>query len=575
MLMLIGACAAPAHYSTGEEPPGAEWAYTTLYTAPFGAVALDGDEGWAVGLSGEMVAVGDPWTDAGGGGLDGVVDVELRDGVVWALTQSELAWWDGDAWDTVALPEHDGNVEDLVVRSNGDVAVLTFFWDCAYGCADKSAWNNLLTWDGTAWSVDEPPLSDVYLWALCETDAGELLAAGTGGEVAAWDGSAWQVEESGVSDRLEDIACVGEGVVAVGNAGLVVRGEPGALTVERAGGEDLRAVDIAGDGTVWVLSAAAVWHDDGGWTSRALPEGEGYDLAATADGVVVVGEEFGPIGLVGDADGLTVAWHVASTNTGPMWRDPDGAAWMVSGNTVGRWAADGSIEGWDIGGDAAAGAGSGADDVVVVGWESLIAWDGRAWEATPLDEDVQLWDVSIGEDGVAFAVGSVRSHEEVESPVFLRRGPAGWDVEVPPSAEVLVAVHAFAEDDVYALTGRPSQLLHWDGAAWSDLTGDLGVNITVLWGRSGSELYLGGDALLSWDGAAIVEVGGAPFAVEDLAGDDDGMLVAGTDGWGDDYAPVTMLYEGGTWTEVARADSRMTVCGADVVAGDGGGWRRE
>jgi hypothetical protein len=65
--------------------------------------------------------------------------------------------------------------------------------------------------------------------------------------------------------------------------------------------------------------------------------------------------------------------------------------------------------------------------------------------------------------------------------------------------------------------------------------------------------------------------------VEGLAGTDAGLLVSGTDGYGDAFAPVTFTYADGVWTELLRADERMLIAaggGAEVVLAGGEGWRR-
>ncbi|MDP2306631.1 MAG: hypothetical protein Q8P18_11470 [Pseudomonadota bacterium] len=585
------ACTGPSGTDTGAPPddtPDGAWEHTLLYRPGLGNVAWEGDLGWAVGGTGQVVAIGAEWSDEGGEGLDTAYAAVALDGALWALTQEAIVRWDG-VWTSEPLPDQLGAGGALLARANGSLVVLNSNTDCD-DCEGPSVSNRLAEWDGADWTVIEPPLLAVWLTALAETSDGTLVAAGAGGAIAVWDGDAWSLRESGAEAHLASIAADAAGIVAVGAGGAVVRGPVDALTVESAGTEDLVSVDIGEDGTVWALGRTAAWRDDGaGWASVALPEGDWWDLAATREGAVVVGEDAGPVGLAGGASGFAEAWRQDSVDAAGVIVGADGVAWIVGSNEIARWDADGlSVWSAEVPGEVLAVGGRGPDDLLAVGYETLATWDGAAWTLASPGEGVLLRGVSVAPDGAAFAVGQRRDEEEDTTPVFMRRTDAGWIEEaaaIPTSASELIAVQAFAADDVYALSwDAPTQLLHWDGAAWTALTDDLGRSYEVLWGRDGADLYLGrgdreGDAsLLRWDGTAMTEVAGAPFAVEALAGTGDTLLVSGTDGYGDDYAPVTLAYEAGVWTELFRGSSRMLVGasgGTQVVIGGGDGWRRD
>jgi hypothetical protein len=583
-LILLLACVPPE----ATVPPAARpWEAATLYRSGLSYALADGPAVWAVGWDGRVVEGGAAWSDVGGVDLDVVFDAAAGGGERWALTTDTLARWDG-GWREEPLPSGAGGSGGLLARADGSVVVLRAHMDCD-DCDGEVVTNGLSTWDGAAWTVTTPPPNAAYLYALAELPDGTLVAVGSGGTVAVWEGEGWTFAGTGGDAALIDVAATADGIVAVAEDGTVVRGPLDALVVESVDAGGLTAVAVADDGAIWALGAAGVWVDDGtGWVAVPLPAGAWADLVVTVDGVVVVGDHAGPTVISGDTSGFASAWHADSVDAGTVAVDAAGAAWIVGPEAVARWD-DAGVTVWpaDLPGVFHAAVGDGAEDLVVVGNETIATWDGVAWSEVVTGENVQLSSVSVASDGAAFAVGAATSDAEVVTPVFWRRTDGVWAAEtapIPTTADQLIAVQAFAQDDVYALSWRsPAQLLHWDGAAWSVVVEDLGEDYEVMWGRDGSDLYLGrghpdgGTSLARWDGATLSAVAGAPFAVEGLAGTDAGLLVSGTDGYGDAFAPVTFTYADGVWTELLRADERMLIAaggGAEVVLAGGEGWRR-
>jgi hypothetical protein len=89
----------------------------------------------------------------------------------------------------------------------------------------------------------------------------------------------------------------------------------------------------------------------------------------------------------------------------------------------------------------------------------------------------------------------------------------------------------FAPDDLYAVSG--TDLLHWDGAAWSliDFAGAIDpTDLTAIWGTSGGDLWLG-DSLngqvFHWNGTAWSTGITQTVAVQDLWGVAGGPVFAG------------------------------------------------
>jgi hypothetical protein len=591
----------PSDTGTPSDPLPTGWSTVRFNHPPLGKVVTDGTTTWVVGGEGAVLQVEDagPWVDLGVPPFTdrGIYDADARDGAIWAVTFDELAGFDSTAWTVVPLPEELQSPQAVSTRADGTVAVLAGDQpsvDCYYDCP-PSVTVHLGLWDGVAWSVHSVGPTD-WLNDLVETADGTLVAVGGGGWVARWDGAAWVDEHRGEDGTLRAVATDGTGIVAVGDDGLVVRGDLGALTVRVGGGVDgLDTVAVGPDGTAWALSWRAAWVDDGtGWAEVALPEDNVWaSVGVRADGsAIVAGDQAGPTALVGDAAGWTVAWRQPSLWwVGDLWVDADGATWFGSHGAIGRWDAAGVLEAWvppnpsnETAGEVRAVAGRGPDDVVAGGDDGVFDWDGTAWTWGWVAQDAIVWDVAMAPDGTAFAGLGAWLPDETQVPQLLRRDAGVWSVDpapIPGGSVGLMALQAFAADDVYALTWRPSALLHFDGTGWTDLTGDLGAFYGAMWGRSGADLYLATDedgvpTLLHWDGVAASAVAGAPPHLTAVSGCDDAVIVAGTDGWGDDFAPFTSILRDGVWTEMYRATSRMAVGGAGgtvVVAGDADAWR--
>ncbi|MEQ1503554.1 MAG: hypothetical protein ABMB14_15055, partial [Myxococcota bacterium] len=525
---------------------------------------------------------------------EAIADVDARDGVVWAVSYDTLGRWDATAgWTLVPLPEASWSPTGLVARRDGTAAVLTDrqgIDDCYTDCG-PSATEILALWDGVGWDVyiQEPTASFSDLTELAD---GTLVAVGVGGRVASWNGTGWAEEHGGEVGSLRSVDDDGAGLIAVGDDGLVVRGTLGALVVEDSG-EALDRVAVEPDGTAWAIGWAGARVDDGtGWAPVSLPPGQFHGVDATVDGAYLLGIDAGGVVAAGEPDAIEVVWHAPSVYwVRDVWLDGDGGAWLAAYSGPGRWDASG-LTTWSLAGDPYEGprglgaiTGTGPTDVIAGGDDGLYGYDGTGWTRTWTSEDATVWDVAASPDGAAFASVNRYLPDETMVPALLVRDGDGWVDDlapIPADTRTLIALVAFAADEVYALGWDRSALLRWDGAQWIDLTGDLGEGFTALWGRSGTDLYLGsgeadvGGKLLRWDGVALTEVAGGPPNVTALSGDATVLIAAGTDGYGEAYAPVVSLFEDGGWTELFRAEASMAVGARDgelVVTGDADGWR--
>ena len=117
--------------------------------------------------------------------------------------------------------------------------------DCYTDCR-PSAYTLLGEWDG-AWTTTTTGPGTQHE-DLLEVD-GELIAVGTEGHVDRWSGSDWEELHGGEIGTLRAVAADGEGLVAVGDYRLVVRGPLDDLVVENVGGdfEDVKAAGALHD----------------------------------------------------------------------------------------------------------------------------------------------------------------------------------------------------------------------------------------------------------------------------------------------------------------------------------------
>jgi hypothetical protein len=554
----------------GSLPSG--WEQLLVERSILVAVCTDGTTTWTLDGDGGVMVEGETWSELGQTTFDGApLDADARDGQLWAVSQTALYQLDGESWSEVPLPEGLGDIRALTARVDGTVAVLGVDEPTVY-CYDDCppvATNTLALWDGTDWTLFPEGPTDA-LADLVETASGELVAVGAWGWVARWDGAAWEDQARGEETGLLSVAAHGDEIVAVGTRGTVIRGELGALTVESASELDLLHVDVAPDGTAWAMNHVSAFVDDGGWTELPLPEGGWPDLVARDEGALVVGHLSGPTILEVDRTGWSEVWRQPTLFwVEGVWMEDEDTTWLAAHDGVGRWDGD-RLETWPVPGFGAhAVSGSGPDDVVALGHEEILEWNGAGFDSVYSVENVVLWDVSVAPDGTAFVGTSVEGAGESESPRLLRRDGGVWSVDpapIPTPARTLIAVEAFAADEVYALTwSSPVVLLHFDGASWTELTADLGEGYERLWGRSGTDLYLGkssqgpGAPLLHWDGTALDEVPGAPAYVTSLAGTATELIVGANDGWSEEYAPSAALWRDGVWTEMLRPGSLVVV----------------
>jgi len=324
----------------------------------------------------------------------------------------------------------------------------------------------------------------------------------------------------------------------------------------------------AGPGDVWFAGQdpqGALLHYDGAAFSRVPTNGKKQTWRA------VWGAGPGDVWAGGDAlarwDGCN--WTVVKTDAGivrGIWGSGPSAVWI---------AAEGGLFFWDGAAFSAASLpqdigtslqpwlvwGASKDDVwsvayVEVNWvptSVILHFDGTAWTKSQLLPNEVTGDslarglVGFGKDDVwTFGSGAWRA--------------AHWDgaswQEVPVPDEALsdgprLATAWGALPGGFWAGGLDGALLYWNGAAFErEARGSKGLDFTGMWGTSADDLWLTGQAadktrrIWHWDGTLLDEVGvidPPPGPLSSLTG------VGGSNLWYGDYGSVRH-WDGVSWT---------------------------
>ena len=234
----------------------------------------------AAGAGGALVTSSDgaAWSAATSGTIADLFGCAAGSGtaVVTGSNGTVITSVNGTAW----TPRTSGTSADLfAVAYNG-----------SRFCAAGGQGTVLLSTDGAAWSPASSPVAG-HLYALCAR-ADTVIAAGANGAVmtAPNPSTGWTARTSGIALDLRCIVNTTAGPVALGNAGVIVRGA-GATAYARAGTYavgDLRGIATKGGttGNVYVavgIRGLILTSTDGvAWTRRVC--GTTFDLHSIAYG---------------------------------------------------------------------------------------------------------------------------------------------------------------------------------------------------------------------------------------------------------------------------------------------------
>ncbi len=258
--------------------------------------------------------------------------------------------------------------------------------------------------------------------------------------------------------------------------------------------------------------------------------------------------------------GVDDVWTVgADAGSGPAVAHYDGAAWsMVDTGSTGDlwWVASTSVDTLWFGGEAGR---------VLKYTRST----GTVTESV-LDPAITVFGVWGAADDDVWAVGGDISVGSDGAQVWRFDGTAWARVEITSEAAAAIAIYKVwgrSSTDVYAV-GTGGVGLHWDGAAWSNVSTGTDRNLFTVHGTATEEIAVGGQ----FSGTIVAGSGAWTDQTPTLAPQINGVYAGGP-------APVAVgatgavyVREGGVWV----ADPRGAVTARDLhavwVDPDGGIW---
>jgi hypothetical protein len=472
------------------------------------------------------------------------------------LIQTLVEHWDGSSWSVIPSPNvpDQHNLLRAVTAVPGSPNEL---W--AVGEAGPSAL--ILHWNGTQWSVVPSPNAGTvpHLTGVVAISVNDVWAVGwTGSELGPvtliehWDGSTWSVVASpnpGAFNYLWGVTAVAtDDIWAVGE---FKAGDTGEILLLRWNGAAW--VQIPGDNTgpsglsfslraASAISGSDIWSV--GTNSHALAEhwsGKEWSIVSAPN--AGVGDNI-LTGLSGSAssDVWEVGYYTFGIEKLTLIEHWDGAAWSIvpSPNTNKRLnvlngvATISSSNVWAVGN---ATSGVRLDQTTLV-----LHWDGTAWSIIPSPSPGSLglntlYAVAANSANDVWAVGSFTNVDELAQTLVEHWDGTSWSVipsaNVPGANNEFYAVVALGPNNVWAVgywghaaTGFSTLIEHWDGSAWSIVSGPdpLGDNFLSaisatgpndIWavGRSRNTFTLQTTTLVEhWDGNSWSEV--ISFGVE-------------------------------------------------------------
>jgi ligand-binding sensor domain-containing protein len=294
-------------------------------------------------------------------GLDG--SLWLIDTYASAGSRGALRF-DGGAWQEMPVPEFidPPEYQPLAIGPDGSAWFVRGF-------------EVVFRWDGSVWETFEISAAgeDWYPRGIVADDSGHIWVSGAG--LARWDGTAWSHYPFSEDPK--------------GHMG------------------QLQGLDVAPDGTVWVVQDGGVHHFDGsGWTAfdttDGLPTPMTTSVTVAEDGIVWVGTEKGLARFDGEV------WDTCTTDDPPELTRLGGTSVMTVG--------------------------FGSDGMPVVATEEgVLRFDGSSWAnlGTPWDfgVSVQPFYVVVAADGSVLTSGRGGMAQHDGDQWALVEGPAGLEVE--------------------------------------------------------------------------------------------------------------------------------------------------
>ncbi len=387
----------------------------------------------------------------------------------------------------------------------------------------------IVRWDGVAWrlvdSSTEQSLNSVSLASISDG-----WAVGSNGAMVHWDGVRW-IEFFATPNDLNSVQMhsASDGW-AVGDRGTILRWDGSDWwPVTSPTTDDLYEISMAGNDAGWAVGGA--FHETshcgtGYWSSVLLR----WDGVTWSQAVYPVSGRLFHVAMVSADQG----WAAGENGAILMW---NGNGWNATTPYVDRnWALNdiamaSAIDGWAVGGDYHS--------------TRIMHWDGVTWAqvTSPVNQGLNAIDLLAPDDG--WAVG--------QQGVILRWDGRAWSQVDSPVTVTLNDIDMVSPTDGWAVGDYPGVILRWDGVQWSQV--DVSPLYSDLYGidmlSSTDGWVVGSEQMMHWDGQAWTGVSGcsAEYLFDvDMVSASDGWIGGGTH-WGyGGWEDMVCRWDGINWS---------------------------
>lgn len=429
-------------------------------------------------------------------------------GDVWAVgAGGRILHWDGASWTAVASPT---------------TATLYALWALGPNQVYAGGDNVVLRWDGAQWTATSLAQIGISIQAIFGHSASDIYVGGVSGRFVHFDGTTWTRIDTPIGSDVTGIWGSAPGTVYVSAANGSIRrytggGYTGFTTVSPVSGRILRAMHgLAGEGMLAVGGAGAMMRSPDGerWTGMPTSLTQTHELWAGGGAVWALGAnsflrrapdaEIWTAFSGGGSSIIRGVWGADSANVwavgdGGAIRRFDGASWTsqatphpgvrlrgvwgtsaadvwavadsgivirydgTSWSHVVRFAQRGTLRGvWA----------SAPDNVYAVDSAAVYHWDGSLWRRFTVPTGGRLetvWGTGPNDVWIGAGGGGI-----------VRFDGTSWSQVVASSGSTFPYVDQFSgtPNNVYAIRGD-GVLLHWDGAAWRQAATGLSGAVSV------------------------------------------------------------------------------------------------
>ena len=368
------------------------------------------------------------------------------------------------------------------------------------------------SWENASFGAEGPGVGGSLISAVAAAPDGDVFASGNfssiGGalanRIARWDGSQWHALGAGLEFYASDLATGSDGAVyaagvdAVGVPGYgVVRWDGQAWTalgdLDGTSGDQVEAVAVGADGTVYASVNTYVSYDDNGYYVGRVIQWTGTEWVPTAPFSPAIPYESTLSDLVVATDG---GLYAARQDAVFRW---SGSAWVSIGGGHARVLAAGG------GGSVYAGGVLDADGQLAAG---VARWDGSAWSRLGDASDVYAVEALVaGSDGTVYAGGTFQTFGGTEVNHVARWDGTAWRAmqggvgkAATGNFNTVVRALALSPDGMLHVGGRfdtagehfSPNLARWRDGAWQSSGGGIAGPVRTLARAADGRPVIGG-----------------------------------------------------------------------------------